>query len=150
MLIPKTTKLVGERDRISARDYNRRGQVLQSVSKSLGHNTISDSSGLHSRRIATVADFSSLTGVIRRAKIQTAGVGPSGAELMLLVKLLDSDGLETGSAFMVDCEPFHLGTNHLHDDVWPDFVDGDIVSCYKDINETWYPIDRFDDTTVCT
>ena len=50
MLIPSVDILIAPHDRISASEYNRRGQVLQSVSRSSVYNGIADASGLHQRR----------------------------------------------------------------------------------------------------
>lgn len=84
-------------------------------------------------------------GVIRRAKIQiSGGVGNT----YLTCKLLDSDGNETGDD--IDVYPVeHLGSNNLNDDVWPDFSEADDISCFKDLNGTWYTTFIFDDTTAC-
>jgi len=81
---------------------------------------------------------------VRRAKIQTGGVGAS----TLTVKLLGSDGLETGDNITV--YPIeHLGINDLSGDVWPDLVATDIISCFKDVNGVYYTTFVFDDKTVC-
>jgi hypothetical protein len=82
---------------------------------------------------------------VRRAKIQTSGVGTS----TLSCKLLDATGTETGSAITVS--PIeHLGTNALSGNVWPKLTAADNIPIFQDVNGTWYTTFIFDDTLGCT
>ena len=56
MLIPKTKKLY-KGGQISAREYNRRGETLKSVSRSLSRNSVSDATGVHGRAILANTEF---------------------------------------------------------------------------------------------
>lgn len=92
----------------------------------------------------TVQNYS----LVRRAKIQTGGVGPVGHLKELYVKLLDKDGNETGSAFYA-LPVEHLGSNDFSGNVWPKYSDGKNIAIFKDLNGTWYIIPPFDDQKVC-
>jgi hypothetical protein len=74
MLIPGID-IIGERDRISAREYNRRGKTIQTLTRSAGTLALSDSSGLHIRRSAVVGEFAPVFAYIiqtlRRENIET-------------------------------------------------------------------------------
>lgn len=86
-----------------------------------------------------------LTGTLRRAKIQGGGVGTT----TLTCKLVDDQGNEVGSTITV-YPVEHLGTNNLSGDVWPDFAAADVISIFKDLNGTYYTTFIFDDRTTCT
>ncbi|KKK82329.1 hypothetical protein LCGC14_2804480 [marine sediment metagenome] len=86
----------------------------------------------------------SLTGTLRRAKVQSGGVGTT----TLTCKLLNDQDNEIGNTITV--YPIeHLGTNNLSGDVWPDLAANDIISVFKDMNGTYYTTFIFDDTKVC-
>lgn len=82
---------------------------------------------------------------VRRAKIQTSGVGTTS----LSCKLLDSSGTETGDAITV-YPVEHLGTNNLSGNVWPKLAATDNIPIFQDVNGTWYTTFIFDDTSACS
>ena len=56
MLVPRTKKVQSGRDRISARDFNTRAEVLKAVARSMPINGFSDSSGVNVRRVGGGAE----------------------------------------------------------------------------------------------
>lgn len=80
--------------------------------------------------------------VPRSARITAVG------EDTLTAKLLDSDGAVIGDGLTVEFRE-HLGVQHLHDAVWPDFAINDYIIMMKGRDNKWYFIGTFDDTTVC-
>jgi len=75
---------------------------------------------------------------VRRAKIISVGTST------LTCKLLDSVGSVTGDNITVNPVE-HLGSNNLSGNVWPDLATNDIISIFKDKDNSWYTTFIFDD-----
>jgi len=78
----------------------------------------------------------------RRAKVKTVN------SANYTCKLLDSAGAEVGDNITVT--PIqHLGSNALTGDVWPNYAADHKLSCFLDVNGSWYTTFPFDDTGDC-
>ncbi len=91
----------------------------------------------------TAEGTSGISGSIRRAKVQSV------ASSNVSVKLLNSSGSETGSAFNVTAVN-KLGSNDYDGDVWPNLAADDIIPVFEDVDGNWYWLSNLDDITLCS
>ncbi len=150
-------------DRPSAAEYNRLVDAVTKHSSSLHAQGFVDSSGYHTRRLPSEAAVEPplvgkviircrVTGtlyepvtVIRSVKIQAGGV-PGNNTGPFTCKLLDSQGVETGSDISVLPQE-HLGSNFFNStDIHPSYTAGDYITVLKDLNDLWYTVEVFEDT----
>jgi len=96
MLTPVIDNLKAPNDRISASEYNRRGKAIQSVTRSLVPNAISDSSGMHQRRSRGANGISS-----KIFEVQSAAAG-DGVYNCYEQSLDATDWTDTGGADKLD------------------------------------------------
>lgn len=80
---------------------------------------------------------------VRRAKIQTGGVGVA----TISCKLLNVAGAETGSPITV-YPVRHLGSNALTGDVHPKLGNADIISVFQDLDDAWRTTFVFADVCI--
>lgn len=134
-------RLVANRDKVSAGEYNRLVSIVEKLARSILAQGFTDSTGLHTRHTIIPVDTER---IIRCAKIQTDGVEASS----IICKLLNSEDEEEGDEITV--YPLtHLGINDLDGAVWPNLIDDLIVPIFKANNDIWYMFFVFDDTTDC-
>jgi hypothetical protein len=150
---PKDDDLLKEIGELIEEKINEYDEGIQSYLENLIKNAITDLNAqiqftLEFINKGTTVKVSQTGTSVRRARIQTSGVGNSA----LTCRLLGSSGTQVGGDITV-YPVEHLGTNNLSGDVWPKLTGndttGDIISIFQDKNDEWYTTFVFDDTDTC-
>ena len=127
-MIKPFKRLIAKKDPITAKEWNRLTRLVSDLYKSSGHDFIIDSLGIHIRKRLTPTT----TGMTQLAITKEAGQ----ADGLLSCMLLDSAGVETGSAFdvfmLLSKAAVTLATTY------PQVANAEFVLIVRAVDSNWY------------